>query len=92
MSAAPSVARQAGRFASPVYLGALVAFGLYFMWSSLFRRWFASSDEYVFAFEVIRFVKISFIVALCATKVQEVNIIAHSPDHSRKIIVGTSAI
>ena len=43
-----------------MYLCVLIAFALWEMWPSLFRAWFFSSDEYVFAFEVIRFIQRDF--------------------------------
>src|SRR5713101_4108183 len=43
-----------------VYLCLLIGFCVRFMWSSIFRPWFFSSDEYVVVGEVIRFVQLDF--------------------------------
>jgi hypothetical protein len=51
---------RAADLAAALYLAALIAFALYHMWSSLFRVWFFSSDEYVFAAEAIRFLNLDF--------------------------------
>jgi len=46
--------------ASFAYVAALVAFAGYYLWPSIYRTWFFSSDEYDFAAEVIRFLGFSF--------------------------------
>jgi 4-amino-4-deoxy-L-arabinose transferase-like glycosyltransferase len=43
-----------------VYLAGLLAFAIHYLGPSLFRSWFFSSDEYVFAAEVIRFLHLDF--------------------------------
>ena len=43
-----------------VYLAGLLAFAIYYLGPSLFRSWCFSSDEYVFAAEVIRFLHLDF--------------------------------
>jgi hypothetical protein len=45
---------------SALYVGGLVGFYGWFMWPSLFRTWFFSSDEYVMVAEVIRFLHFDF--------------------------------
>ena len=45
---------------SGLYLTLLIAFAVRYMWSSVFRTWFFSSDEYVVAAEVIRFAQLDF--------------------------------
>src|SRR5262249_48697578 len=51
---------RAPRLLSAIYLGVLIAFALSSLWPLLLRAWFHNSDEYVFAFEVIRFVQLDF--------------------------------
>ena len=50
----------AGPWLSAIYLSTLIAFSIQFMWPSIMRTWFFSSDEYVFAAEVIRFGHLDF--------------------------------
>jgi hypothetical protein len=45
---------------SAVYLAGLLGFATYYLRPSLFRSWFFSSDEYVIAAEVIRFLHLDF--------------------------------
>ena len=46
--------------ASAIYVAALIAFALRYLWGTFWIPWFASSDEYVVVFEVIRFVQRDF--------------------------------
>jgi hypothetical protein len=43
-----------------LYVSGLVVFAAWYMFSSLFRSWFFSSDEYVMVAEVIRFLHLDF--------------------------------
>jgi hypothetical protein len=45
---------------SSIYLLSLLSTAAYYMTPSLFRTWYFSSDEYVFAAEVIRFLHLDF--------------------------------
>ena len=56
----PGLVGRAADVASAIYLIALAAFAAWYMSPSLFRVWFFSSDEYVFAAEVIRFLNLDF--------------------------------
>jgi hypothetical protein len=47
--------RRPDNLAAVLYLSCLMVFASYYLGPTLFRTWFFSSDEYVFAAEVIRF-------------------------------------
>ena len=51
---------QTGTLLPAIYLLILLAFAYRSMYPALFRTWFLSSDEYVFAAEVIRFSNLDF--------------------------------
>lgn len=48
------------RVCAAVFLALLIGFAVRYMWPLLFRTWFFSSDEYVFAAEAIRFTQGDF--------------------------------
>src|SRR5262249_8412979 len=56
----PPAPRASELYLAAAYLAGLVAFGIYSLGPSLSRSWYFSSDEYVFAAEVIRFLHLDF--------------------------------